>query len=151
MFRYTPSDPGWPVVLAIGLMGTFTVGLTSAGHSISTEILSWATSTHALTGPALPARPEVLVMTTNLEDQTRIDLAVNPRGYQVVVAKTAADATRILRADANWIGVVVVDANLPGTASIITLARTLAPKAKLIQLLPRHAASEVSKMLVDAI
>jgi len=139
------------VVLTLGLMGTFALGLTNTGHAVCEEMLGWTTAAHHPAAPVLPARPQVLVVTTNPEDQTRAALAVNPRGYRVVVAETQERASGILRADADRIGVVVIDSEIPGAETIAAMARALAPVAKVIRLPPDHAAVSLSKPLLDAI
>jgi len=151
MQPYKPFDTSWPVVLAFGLMGTFTLGLTNTGHELRGEMLSWARSVHGPLEPALPVRPQVLVITSNRDDQTRVALTVSPRGYRVVVAETAASGSEILRSAASRIGVIVLDTRIRGAESIAAMAHSLVPVAKLIELRPNHATAEVSKALLDAI
>ena len=151
MRLYIPFDASWPVVLVFGLMGTLSVGLTNTGHQLCTEMLSWATSAHGPVEPGPPTRPQVLVITRNREDQTLVAETVNPRGYRVIVADTAARVREILQSDASRICVVVLDTNMLGAESISAMARSLAPLAKLIKLSGNHGATDVSKPLLDAI
>ena len=78
------------MLLAFGLVGTFTLGVTNSGNQMCRELLSWADATLQHVEPAPPVRPEVLVITRNRRDESRVALAANPRGYRVVVAETAA-------------------------------------------------------------
>ena len=151
MQPYSLFDASWPVVLAFGLVGTLTLGLTNTGHDVCGEMLSWAASVHGRVEPALPVRPQVLVITSNRDDQTRVALTVIPRGYRVVVAETAASGSEILRSQASRICVVVLDTKMRGAESIAAMAQSLVPVAKLIKLRPNHAAADVSKPLSDAI
>jgi hypothetical protein len=144
-----PFAGSWPVVLTFGLMGTFTLGLTNSGHQMCHELLSWADATVHHVEPARPVRPEVLVITRNRKDESRVALAANPRGYRVVVAGTAAQGMERLRSDANQLAVVVLDVTISGADRIATVVHTLAPKAKLIKLRPHHDAVDVSKPLID--
>ncbi|HTX35812.1 MAG TPA: hypothetical protein VME43_12360 [Bryobacteraceae bacterium] len=139
------------MVLMFGLMGTLTLGLTNTGHELYDEVVSWATSSLRYTEPAAPARPQVLVITKNRDDQTLVALIVNPRGYQVVVAENAARGSEILRSEAGLIAAVVLDTNMLGADNIAAMARSLVPMVRLIRLDPDHTPLDVSKPLVDAI
>jgi len=132
-------------------MGILTLSLTNTGHTLRGEVFAWAAPDPAPVVAPVPARPQVLVITKNRDDQTRVAFAANPRGYHVVVAESAASGTAILRSEAKEIGVVVLDSQLPGAEGVEALARSLIPGAKLISLLPNHAATDVSKLLMDAI
>ncbi len=131
-------------------MAILTLALTNTGHTLRGEVLSWAAPQKPVAA-VVPPRPEVLVVTTDRNDQNRVAFAVNPRGYHVVVAETEASASIILRSDANRIGVVVLDTHMPGAETITALAHSLVPGASLINLLPNHATTDVSKLLLDAI
>jgi CheY-like chemotaxis protein len=144
-------DASWPVALAFGLMGILTLSLTNTGHTLRGEVFSWANSARTPVVAPIPARPQVLVVTNNRDDQTQVAFAVNPRGYHVVVAETADSGSQILHSDATRIGVVVLDTQLPGAETIAALARSLVPDAKLINLAPNHAITDLSKLLSDAI
>ena len=146
-----PYAGSWPVLLAFGLMGTFTLSLTNSGHQMCRELLSWADATLRHVEPPSPVRPEVLVITSGRKDESGVALAANPRGYRVVVAETAANGTERVRCDANQLAVVVLDVTIPGADNIAALAQTLAPAAKLIRLPPHHKAADVSKPVIDAI
>ncbi len=139
------------MVLTFGLLSTFTLGLTNTGHELCSEILSLATAVRGPVQPAPLERPQVLAIMRDREDQCRVVLTVAPRGYRVVVAETAARARETLRSDASRIGVVVIDAKIPGAESLAALARSLVPVAKVIRLPPNHTPTDVSKLLVDAI
>ena len=139
------------MVLAFGLMGTFTLGLTNSGHAMYREMLTWADAQLRHVEPARPVRPEVLVITRNREDQRRVALAANPRGYRVVVAETATSGAERLSSDAKQLAMVVLDESMPGARRITALTRTLAPAAKLINLPHHHGAVDVSKPVVDAL
>lgn len=134
-----------------GLMGTLTLGLTNTGHELYDEVVSWATSPFGYAEPAVPARPQVLVITKNRDDQMLVALIVNPRGYEVVVAETAARGSEILRAEGGLIAAVVLDMNMMGAENIAAIAQSLAPVARVIRLPPGHAPVDISKPLVDAI
>jgi len=151
MQPYVPFDGSWPVVLMFGIMGTFTFGLTNTGHEMCHEMLSWANEALGHGGTVRPVRPEVLVITGNREDQNRVALAVNPRGYRVVVAETAARGRESLNSDASRIAVIVVDMKIPGADHLAAMAHSLAPMAKVIRLRPSHTAVDVTKPLVDGV
>jgi hypothetical protein len=138
--------------LVSGLIGAFVLGTTSTGRQVWAEILA---SLPPMPGTAaaiiVPARPQVLVVTGKGGDEFTVAATVNPHGYRVRVARTAAGGRSILQSDASRIGVVVVDMGLAGAQRVIGLTRSLAPQAKLIELDPNHRASDVSVPLLRAI
>jgi CheY-like chemotaxis protein len=138
-------------MLMFGLMGTLTLGLTNTGHELYAEIISWADPTVGHAEAAPPARSQVLLMSRNRADQFLVDRTVAPRGYEVVMAYTAASANEILRTGASQVAAVVLDTEIPGAESVVATAHAMAPVARVIRLPPIHAAIDVSKPLIDGI
>jgi len=152
MQRDSRFDSGWPVALVFGLMAVFILGLTQTGQQLQAEMSSSLRSVlHGPVTPALPARPQVLVVTQNPDDEANIIMTVNPRGYQVVVAETTAIARAILRSNASRIGVVVIDTELAGAESVTTLAQSLLPGEKVIKLRRNHGPTDIAVLLLAAI
>ena len=152
MQRDSHFDSGWPVALVFGLMAVFILGLTHTGQQLQAEMSSSFRSVlHGSVTPAPPARSQVLVVTQNLADEAHIVTTVNPRGYQVVVAETAVIAQAILRSHASRIGVVVIDCELAGAESVTTLAQSILPREKVIQLRRNHEATDLAVLLLAAI
>ena len=152
MQRDSRFDSGWPVALVFGLMAVFILGLTQTGQQLQAEMSSSLRSVlHGPVAPALPARPQVLVVTQNPDDEANIIMTVNPRGYQVVVAETTAIARAILRSNASRIGVVVIDTELAGAESVTTLAQSLLPGEKVIKLRRNHGPTDIAVLLLAAI
>ena len=138
--------------MVFGLMAAFILGLTHTGELLKAEISSSVRSVlHGPVPPGSPARPQVLVVTQNPDDEARIVATVNPRGYQVVVVETAAIAKAILRSNASRIGVVVVDTELGGAESVATLARSIVSDNKVIKLRRNHGATDIAVLLLATI
>jgi CheY-like chemotaxis protein len=150
MRREDHFDSSWPVALVFGLIGTFTLALTPAGQQLSDEFLSlprWMRNA----GPITPSRPQVLVVTNDRQDQLIAAVAVNPRGYHILVAETASAAQEALQTYTGGIDVVLVDMRLKSAAHVLGLVRSLAPTAKLIPLRPNHSTTDISALLVGAL
>ncbi len=149
MHRPHRPDSFW---LVFGLLGAFVLGTTSTGRQLCAEILALLPSLPETAAVAkVPTRPQVLVVTGKGGDEFTVAATVNPHGYRVRVARTAASGRSILQSDASRIAVVVVDMGLAGAQRVIGLTRSLAPRAKLIELDPTHRASDVSVPLLRAI
>ena len=135
----------------LGLMGAFTLAITPTGHQLTDEIIELTKPAYRPVATAIPQRPQLLVVTGNRDDPYTAAVVVNPHGYRVVVAETAEAAQGILQADADRIGVVLVDKQVAQADRVLGLARTLAPSAKLIQLPRNHQGTDVCALLRDAI
>lgn len=147
MQKDSSSDMSWPVVMVFGLMAVFILGLTHTGELLRAEMSSSFRSVfYGPVNPAPPARPQVLVVTQNHDDEARILATVNPRGYQVVVAETASIAIAILRSNSSRIGVVVVDSELAGAETLATLAHGIVSDDKVIKLHRNHRATEIAAL-----
>ena len=151
MLNHNHFDSSWPVVLIFGILAAFVLGVTPSGQQLFAALLESAPfSEHAGIPICLP-RPEVLVVTRNGHDRFVVAATVNPRGYRVRVAETAATSQAVLRSEASRIGVIVVDSELPYAHRVVALARALAPLAKVVELHPHHSAEEISSLLLQAI
>jgi len=144
-------DSGWPVVLVLGFLVFFILGLTPEGRAL-TDRAEKAFSASTTAAPAALACPDVLVVTADTEDRSRVAATVEPRGYKVLFAATVAAAQRILQTDGGKIGVVVLDARAnQQTERLANLASALAPSAKLVKLPAKHGATEVAALLLNVI
>ena len=150
MKRSSVLDSNWPVILSIGLMSAFTLGMTPRGQMLVKEI-----STRFRDGAAIeqiaPPRPEVLLFTRNPEAQNQVATTVVPRGYRVLLAPTVFVAQQLLRSDANRIGLIVVDTETGEAERLADLAQAAIPAARVIRLPRNHGSTEVSAMLLNAI
>jgi CheY-like chemotaxis protein len=152
MERGSDFNSSWPAAAACALIAVFTFSLTPMGQQLETTALKHvALHSNARTEPLLLARPEVLVVTRNSEDQFRVAATLVPRGYRVLVAGTAVTAQELIRRDANRIGLIVVDTELAKGEGVANLARSLAPGTKLIRLPSKHGSTEVAVLLMAAI
>ncbi len=146
------TDMAWPVVMVFGLMAVFIFGLTHTGDQLRAEMSSSLRSiVDRPVNASAPTRPQVLVLTQNHDDETRIVATVNPRGYQVVVAETASVARAILQSNSNTIEVVVVDTDVAGGGTLATLAQGIVSGAKVIKLRRHHGATDLAVLLLAAI
>jgi hypothetical protein len=149
MRRDSHFDSSWPVVLVTVLLWSFILAITPTGQKLMAEVLAVSLPVHQ-TVLAPPTRPQVLVVTSNRGDPYTAAMVLNPRGYRVVVAKTAASAQAALESGGGQIGVVVVDTQMADAELVVGLARSLTPSAKLIKLGRSHVSSDVSALLRDA-
>ena len=150
MRREAHFDSSWPVALVFGLFGAFTLALTPTGHQLYGDILSLPRAmSHA--GPIIPARPQVLVVTSDRQVQSTAAVAVNPRGYHTLVAETASAAQEALQTNTGEIGVVLVDMRLKNATRVLGLVHSLAPTAKLIPLRPNHRTTDISALLTGVL
>jgi len=150
MERGSHFDSSWPVALVFGLIVAFVVSLTPTGRQMLSELLK-PTMSGSVTQSSHPTRPDVLVATTNSDDQKTVAATVLPRGYNVLFADTTVIARKLLQSDATRIGLIVVNAESHDATGIASLARSLVPDARLIRLPPRHGSTEVATLLLAAI
>jgi hypothetical protein len=150
MQKHSNFDASWPVAIIIGVLLVFTFALTGSDQ-VKANISSSLRSLHSPVTVAPAERSQVLVVTKNKNDENRIVLTVNPRGYQIIAADTVELAKAILRANANRIGVVVVDADLKGAGSLLSQAHSILPNEKVINLSRSHTSTDVAVLLLAAI
>ncbi len=152
MQRDSSSEMTWPVVMVFGFMAVFIFGLTQTGAQLRAEMSStFASVVSRPATPTAPARAQVLVVTRNHDDEIRIRATVNPRGYQVLVAKTVPVAKAFLESNSRGIGVVVIDSELAGAETLTTLANGIVPHDKVIKLRRDQRATDLAVLLLAAI
>src|SRR5450432_297177 len=142
------SDSGWPIVLIAVALGSFAAAITPTGNRLCKEFLE---SLAVRNQPVALARPDVLLIGDNPSDQMNIAMTIAPRGYNLVLAENVATGLERLRADANRIGLIVLDSRLAGVRSVAHVARVTSPEARLITLHPRHTTADLVGLLLNSI
>jgi hypothetical protein len=144
-----PADSNWPVILILASVGSFSIALTPFGQQV-------IAAAHASFGdgrcsPRTPARPVVLVATTDPDDANRVAATAVPRLYEVLKASSGEGAQQMLRLNAGRIGVIIVDSRSREGRSLAKLAEVIAPEARVIRLPAKHGSTDIVSELIGVI
>lgn len=134
-------DSSWPVLLVVACVGSFTIALTPSGRRLIAA--AQAGFGDLSSNPPGPARPLILVATTDPDDAHLVAATAVPRLYQVLCAGSLGAAERMLRSNAGRIGVILVDGKSAEGRSLAKLAQAVAPEAKLIRVPAKHGPTEI--------
>ncbi|MEO8370960.1 MAG: hypothetical protein ABI806_17390 [Candidatus Solibacter sp.] len=97
------------------------------------------------------ATPEcdALIVAADRNTELTSVATLSPRGYHPVVAAGAKDALERVRTTGHLWKLVVIDASLPGAATLTRALREQLPAANIVAVQGRSGAQAVSRMLME--
>lgn len=147
--KRTIADSNWPAIVVLVSVLAYTLALTPFGQHMGSAVCKAFASTKPVS--SAPARPVVLVATSDPDDVDSVAATVVPRRYHVLSASSPHAAEQMLESNAGRIGLIIVNGKSREGRRLAKLAESLAPDAKVISVPQKHAQTEVVSQIMAVI